>query len=116
MKRLTFKFCWLILTGFVITGLFVIKNEVISLERELKQINEQMLEDRREIHVLSAEWAHLSDPQRLRELAGEYANLRPLKAEKIISFSSIPLKSAAVKNPAQTGIIRVSYAPERKQE
>ena len=116
MTRLTFKLCWIVLVSFVATGMFVIKNEVISLENELKQINAQIVSDQKEIHVLKAEWTHLNDPERLRELSARYANLQPLRGDKIISFSAIPFKSAKTAKPVKTGLIRVSYAPESKSE
>lgn len=96
--------------------MFVIKNEVISLERELDEINKQIIEDQKEIHVLKAEWTHLNDPERLRTLSERYANLRPLRGEQIISFSAIPLKPVQHKKQNQSGIIRVSYTPSGKRE
>lgn len=116
MTRFTFGLCWVVLVVAVAAGMFIIKNEVVSLEKELAEINAQILTDQKEIHVLKAEWTHLNDPDRVRDLGERYANLKPLRAEQIISFSAIPFKAAPQTATAQTGLIRVSYAADSGRE
>ena len=110
MSRFTFGFCWVVLVVAMATGMFVIKNEVISLERELADINAQIVADQKELHVLKAEWTHLNNPDRIRTLSERYAGLKPLRAEQIISFSAIPFKAAPQSGTDKNGLIRVSYS------
>ena len=84
---LTLWFCLTCLVGF---GMFVMKNKVQSLEKELAQINENIKDDVKTIHVLNAEWSHLNSPERLRELAAKHIALNQVQAEQIINYSALP--------------------------
>ena len=81
---------WCCLTCLVGFGMFVMKNKVQSLEKELAQINETIKDDVKTIHVLNAEWSHLNSPERLRELAAKHIALNPVQAEQIINYSALP--------------------------
>ena len=78
------------LTSFVGVGMFVLKNQVQTLESELNRINTSIQEDVKSIHVLKAEWSHLNSPQRLRTLASKHISLNPARAEQIINYSELP--------------------------
>ncbi|MBT7943062.1 MAG: energy transducer TonB, partial [Alphaproteobacteria bacterium] len=52
--------------------LFVVKYQVQDLEGELVAYNRSITDDRQAIHVLKAEWSHLNQPARLRDLAERY--------------------------------------------
>lgn len=80
----------LALTSFVGVGMFVLKNQVQTLEGELNKINVSIQEDVKAIHVLKAEWSHLNSPQRLRNLASKHISLNPARAEQIINYSELP--------------------------
>lgn len=69
--------------------MFVVKYEVVQKEEALYRINEKILSDQKEIHILKAELAHLTDPQRLRGLAKKHTNLREIKPFQIIQLSDM---------------------------
>ena len=81
---------WFTLTIFMAFGMFVMKNYVEDLEKELAQISAKINEDVRSIHILKAEWSHLNNPERLRNLAAKHIDLEPVKAEQIINYASLP--------------------------
>ena len=83
---------WVTLTCLVGFGMFVMKNKVQSLEKELAQINSNIQDNVKTIHVLNAEWSHLNNPSRLRELASKHISLNPLQAEQIINYSALPFE------------------------
>ena len=83
---------WISLTCLVGCGMFVMKNKVQSLEAELAQINKNIQDDVKTIHVLNAEWSHLNSPARLRELASKHISLNPIQAEQIINYSALPFE------------------------
>lgn len=74
----------------VIFATFIMKNRVQNLEKELAQINDGISEDIKTIHILKAEWSHLNNPERLRVLAEKHIDLRPVQAEQIINYASLP--------------------------
>ena len=81
---------WVTLTCLVGFGMFVMKNKVQTLEKELAQINRNIQDDVKTIHVLNAEWSHLNNPSRLRQLASKHISLNPVQAEQIINYSALP--------------------------
>lgn len=81
---------WITLTCLVGCGMFVMKNKVQTLEKELAQINRDIQDDVKTIHVLNAEWSHLNSPSRLRKLASKHISLNPVQAEQIINYSALP--------------------------
>ena len=81
---------WVALTCLVGFGMFVMKNQVQNLEKELASINRNIEEDVKTIHILKAEWSHLNNPSRLRALATKHISLDQLKAEQIINYSVLP--------------------------
>ena len=70
--------------------LFVIKHKVQNLNRDVKQINSQILLEKENIHVLNAELAYLTNPKRIKKLVGEKLNLQIPKAEQIVSLDDLP--------------------------
>ena len=91
----------------MVTGMFIINNKVIAAENDLERINAQIRNDQNALHVLKAEWTHLNDPARIRNLSENHIHMKPLRGEQIISFSAIPFKAD---NNGNGKIIRVSYA------
>ena len=81
---------WVALTCLVGFGMFVMKNQVQNLEKELASINHNIQEDVKTIHILKAEWSHLNNPSRLRKLAAKHISLNPIQAEQIINLSALP--------------------------
>ncbi len=63
--------------------LFVVKYQVQDLENELIQVNRDITEERQAIHVLKAEWSHLNEPARLRQLSERYLGLEPVTAKQV---------------------------------
>ena len=70
-------------------GLFVVKNQVQSLETELTRINREIQLEKQDLHVLRAEWSHLNQPGRLEILAIKYLELKPLEATQFLSEENI---------------------------
>ena len=90
---------WCLATIVIISYYFVLTNDVQNLEKELAQINTDIENDIRDIHILEAEWSELNDPDRLRELAGKYISLDFIKPEQIINYSALPLEGEFIGKP-----------------
>ncbi|MDR1694955.1 MAG: hypothetical protein LBR70_07200 [Lactobacillaceae bacterium] len=89
---------WLALTCLVGFGMFIMKNQVQSLEKELQRINSDIQSDIKSIHVLKAEWSHLNSPSRLKHLVDKHISLNPVKAEQIINYSALPFENGNFDN------------------
>lgn len=92
MKRLILNFFFVLIAMIAGVGMFLLKYEVIKEEEMLYTLQRQIKEDRWEIHTLKADWAHLTDPPRLRTLVDTYTKLQKIHPEQVISFERIMFK------------------------
>jgi|ERR1700745_3601245 cell division protein FtsL len=83
---------WLLLVAIAGFGLFELKYRVQAQEQELARLDRQIQNDRNEIQVLRAEWAHLNDPHRLADLARRYLDLAPVAGIQIVRFEALPAR------------------------
>ena len=90
---------WCLITIVIGSYYFVLTNDVQKLEKELAQINQNIEDDIRDIHILEADWSELNNPERLRALAGKYISLDFIKPEQIINYSALPLEGELMGNP-----------------
>lgn len=82
-------FLWLLLVAVICFGLFLAKYEVQSLEDELLALNRVILEREEELHVLKAEWALLSRPERIQRLSERHLDLQPVTARRIATRAEL---------------------------
>ena len=95
--------------------LFILKYQVKEEERQLQKIHREILQNKREIHMLEAEWAHLNDPQRLLELVKSQTNWKTVSADQISTLSDIPLRPELL--PAAPEVIETAEeAPQTESE
>lgn len=95
----------ILMAAAVSVALFVVKYRVQDLEAEFKEVNRQISASQNNIHVLRAEWSHLNQPQRLRQLAGQYLEIGPLDAKRIGNAEQIlgelPVRQELVEAPEE---------------
>ena len=82
-------FTMILLTGFVAVSLFAVKYRVQTINDRIISMDKEIAADREAIHVLQAEWSHLNEPDRLRNLAIRHLNLQSIDSSRIISFDKI---------------------------
>jgi cell division protein FtsL len=92
MSRLSFVLL-LAIALIAAIGVFVLKHEVQKLEGELSQLHHQIVTDQEALHVLKAEWSHLNQPERLKELAQRHLGLEALEPGQIVSFEDLPYRT-----------------------
>ena len=92
--------------------LFVVKVQVQDLEEELTALNRTLVKDQQKIHVLQAEWSHLNEPARLRDLAQRYLDVGPVESNQIVTPAGLKDRLsgelAPIENPAEPKIQPVS--------
>jgi hypothetical protein len=69
--------------------LFKVKYTVVDLEILHKSLRKAILEKSEGLHVLKAEWACLTSPNRLKALANKYLKLSPIQGDQIISYKDL---------------------------
>lgn len=83
-------------------GLFYLKYEVTNLESELDVLNRSIIDEREAIHVLKAEWSHLNDVDRLKDLAKRYLEMQPTDPTQIKKATELS-KIQVISNPDDEG-------------
>lgn len=71
-------------------GLFQVKYVVLDLEGSLQKINREIYTLQESIHILEAEYTHLSSHDRLATLNSKYLDLGPVKPWQYVSLKDIP--------------------------
>lgn len=77
-------------------GLFLMKYRVVEYEKELAAIHKTIINDRREIHTLKADWAVLTEPSRLRKLIEEKTEFKTIQGKQFIHSEDIDLTPVPV--------------------
>jgi hypothetical protein len=70
-------------------AVFAFKYQVRGLEEEYIGLNRTIIADRQAIHVLRAEWSHLNEPRRLKELSARILDLRPVEPSQVGTIASL---------------------------
>lgn len=71
-------------------AVFALKYKVQDLEEQYTELNRAIIDNRQAMHVLRAEWSHLNEPQRLRELAERHLDLEPVATDQMGTFAALP--------------------------
>ena len=85
-------FCVVVAVGY---AMFQVKYEVMQQEQTLAGINKQIVDDREQIRVLSAEWSYLTRPARIEELSARFLHLNSMNSAQILPLSAIPERTDA---------------------
>ena len=93
MKQTTFNIICLMIAVLSGVGMFLLKYHVIEQETKLDLLRQQIINDKRELHLLRADWAVLTDPQHMRELIKE-TELKPIQAKQIVLPQDLEDRSA----------------------
>ncbi|HZH28111.1 MAG TPA: hypothetical protein VEY95_13105 [Azospirillaceae bacterium] len=94
--------------------LFQTSYQVQSLNRELRAVNRQIVEERETIHILKAEWSYLNEPTRLERLAKQFTQLRPTGAEQMVGLEAIPAKLPPGAAPSAPAEVPTARGPARR--
>ncbi len=108
MMRLLTVF-WLVLAIALGTGVFVLKYEVQAREAELAALDDALGASRRQVHMLQAEWAHLTAPDRLHRLADRFLTLTPVQPAQVTTLAAVPRPGDS--GPRGLPVPRVKPAP-----
>lgn len=100
-----FKFsniAWLVLIAAGTYGLYSVKYRVLALQREIAGLTRELKQEEENLHVISAEWAYLTRPDRLQALAKKNTRLMPVQGVQVVQLNALPFPQARDDNMAQT--------------
>ena len=80
----------LLIAAVMAVSLFFLKYEVTNLEQQLEGLNKSIVADHEAIHVLKAEWSHVNEIGRVRELSQRYLELGPTSPARIVTIDELP--------------------------
>jgi hypothetical protein len=83
----------LLLIGALCSLLFIVFQVSFSVqatEQEISRLQQQLRQEREAMHVLEAEWAYITRPDRLAELAARYLNMVPATTRDIAQLDGLP--------------------------
>lgn len=94
-------FLFVVLAIALSVALFAIKHQVRELEARLVRIDRQIGESQQAIHVLKAEWSHLNEPLRLKDLARRHLGMEPVTVAQVQRLDRLsPRTAEAIAPPA----------------
>ena len=85
--------------------LFSIKTRALDARAYVKKLEHKLEQEQAEVRMISAEIAHLESPERLRKLADQHLDLRPVKAKQVLSLEQVvsKLKTQQDEKPSNGG-------------
>jgi hypothetical protein len=99
---------WLLLWVIGAFGLYMVKYKVQNIKIEVAAAERQLNDEKKNLHVLNAEWAYLSRPDRLRQLSAKYLDVKPQQGMQMADFSTLPVAPLV---PGQTQLSQGSTPP-----
>src|SRR5579871_4537084 len=100
---------WMVLLVVAAFGLYMVKFRVQALKAEVGTTEQRLREEKKNLHVLTAEWTFLTNPERLRTLSDKYLTEKPTRGEQLADFTSFPYRlPATARAEPKTGVTLVS--------
>lgn len=93
--RQTTVLCLLLAVGLAVV-LLTLKHQVQQLDDQLGALNRDIVSEQQTIQVLKAEFAYLTQPDRLRKLATQYLGLQPVEPQQLATFANVDAVLAAL--------------------
>ncbi len=90
--------------------LFNLKQRVGSLEKELTQVNRDIVSHREAIQVLRTEWSFLNQPARIAEQAKSILGMRRIPPSRLIRLEDLPVRVPS------SGIAQIAGTPRAGPE
>lgn len=87
---------WMFLGVIAAFGLYTVKYRVQALKIEVAAAERQLREEKKSLHVLTAEWAYLNRPERLRTLSAKYLGIKPVEGKQLSDLASLPVSGTAL--------------------
>lgn len=77
---------FIFLTCVICSWLFYLKYSVINIEDRIRYAKKTIIEERKNQHILKAEWKSLTSPERIQQLAKHHLNMQQMEASQLREF------------------------------
>ena len=67
-------------------AMFYTKYQVLAIEKQLDLVYHEIFQTEEGIHMLRAEWAYLTEPKRIQELAARHLGMVPAQTMQLVSL------------------------------
>lgn len=81
---------WVVVVVVAASLLYSVKYRVQSMDEQIAVLRNTIAEERAAIHVLRAEWAYLSRPERVRKLADMHLDMDAAKGQQMMELADVP--------------------------
>lgn len=81
---------WVVILTLAAGMLYSVKYQVQSMDEEIAMLRGQIERERSSMQVLQAEWAFLSRPERIRQLASKHLDMQPVAGSQLMDVADIP--------------------------
>lgn len=81
---------WIFVIVCAASALYAVKYRVQGMDEEIVAMKSQIKAEKSALHVLNAEWAYLTRPDRIRKLAEKHLSLAPVSGLQMADVSEIP--------------------------
>jgi cell division protein FtsL len=83
-------------------AVYKIKYEATWQSVEVERLTRQIEREKVAINILNAEWAHLTRPDRIQNLAEKHFDLKPVDPHQRIALADLPQRPARIDSIADT--------------
>lgn len=101
---------WMLLWAVAAFGLYMVKYQVQAKRLEVAKAERQLRAEEKNLHVLAAEWAYLTRPDRLRRLAAEYTNATPVNSKQVVNYAALAYSPVAMAHHHNSPTVAVTLA------
>lgn len=81
---------WIFVIVCAASALYAVKYRVQGMDEEITALKNEIRAEKQALHVLNAEWAYLTRPERINRLAGKYLDLVPVTGLQLADVAEVP--------------------------
>ena len=85
---------WVLMIAAAAYGLYYTKFQVLELQRQIATVEQELQQENEHLHVVEAEWAYLTRPDRLQQLARKHTELKPVIGVQVQEVATLPFPPA----------------------
>ena len=96
MNRLSLSIGWVCVIVVASFMLYNVKYKVQSLKAQIEETSKEIAQEKEALRVVSAEWAYLNRPERLKSLADKYLAGKAVTVDQVAEIEAIAFRERDV--------------------